>query len=94
MILLCLLGMVLAMVRATRHSTASLMVGVSLGIYLLETFVISTLNYYIPQIASLFDLHYQMSYVTVSLIDSFAFAAVIVLLTAAVFAGRTPLSKV
>ena len=31
MILLCLFGMVLAMIRAKRHSTASLIVGISLG---------------------------------------------------------------
>ena len=48
MILLCLFGMVLAMIRAKRHSTASLMVGISLGFYLLETFVISTVNYSMP----------------------------------------------
>ena len=94
MILLCLCGMVLAMLRAKKHSTASLMVGISLGLYLLEIFVISTLNYYVPRIANSFGLTYQTSYLTMNLIDSFAFAAVLILLVAAVFAGRGRLSKV
>lgn len=89
MILLCLFGMVLAMIRARKHSTVSLMVGISLGLYLLEIFVISTLNYYTPGIAYSFGLTYQTGYLTMNLIDSFAFAAVIILLTAAVFAGRS-----
>lgn len=94
MILLCLFGMVLAISQAKKHSTASLMVGISLGLYLLETFVISTANYYIPRILYSFALGYQTSYLTVSVIDSLAFAAVIILLTAAVFAGRSSRSTV
>jgi hypothetical protein len=94
MILLCLSGMVLAMIRAKRHSTASLMVGISLGFYLLETFVISTVYSFMPRIVNALHMRDQTSYLTVTVIDSFAFAAVIVLLSAAVFAGRGPRSKV
>ena len=88
MILLCLVGMVWAMIRAQRHSTASLIVSVGLGLYLMETFVISTAFHYMPRIVSAFHMRDQTSYLTVTLFDSFAFAAVIVLLVWAIFAGR------
>jgi len=88
MILLCLFGMVLAMIRAKRHSKASLIVSIGLGLYLLETFVISTAYYYMPRIVNAFHMRDQTSYLTVTLFDSFAFAAVIVLLVWAIFAGR------
>ena len=70
------------------------MVGISLGFYLLETFVISTAttNNYVLRIA--ISLHSQTPYLTLTLIDSLAFAAVIVLLIAAVFAGRNPRPRV
>ena len=93
MILLCLCGMVLAMIRAKKHSTASLMLGISLGFYLLEAFVISTVYYSRPRIAAAFHLRDWNFYMTVTIIDSLAFAAVIVLLVGAVFAGRSPRSK-
>ena len=70
------------------------MVGISFGFYLLETFVISTVYYSWPRIAAAFHLRDLTLYSTVTVIDSFAFAAVIILLTAAVFASRIPRSKV
>jgi peptidoglycan/LPS O-acetylase OafA/YrhL len=94
MILLCLFGMVLAMIRAKKHSRASLMVGISLGFYLVATFVISTAYNYIPRIDNAFHLRYQTVPLILSVVDSFAFATVILLLIGAVFAGRSPRSKV
>ena len=94
MVLLCLFGMVLAISQAKKHSTASLMVGISLGFYLLETFVISSVHYSLPRIASRLGMPYWNLYMTVTVIDSLAFAAVIILLTAAVFAERSSRSKV
>lgn len=88
MILLCLSGMVLAMIRAKKHSTASLLVGIGLGFYLLETFVISTINYSTLRMTDALGIHYLTLSLIVLVIDSFAFAAVIVLLVWAVFAGR------
>jgi hypothetical protein len=88
MILLCLFGMILAMIRAKRHSQVSLIVSISLGFYLLETFLISTAHYFMPRIDNAFHLRFQTSLLTLTVIDSFAFAAVIVLLVGAVFAGR------
>lgn len=70
------------------------MVGIILGFYLLETFVISTVNYSVPRMTDGLHVPYRTVYMIVSVIDSFAFAAVIALLVAAVFAGRSPRSKV
>ena len=88
MILLCLFGIGLAMIRAKSHSKVSLIVSISLGFYLLETFVISIAYYYVPQIANAFNLGSETSSLTVTLIDSFAFALVIVLFVWAIFAER------
>lgn len=64
-----------------------------LGLYLVEGFVYTGVMYGLPKLAQGMKLSYvQISpiYTALSVLDDFAFAAVIILLVAAVFTGRRP----
>lgn len=93
MLLLCLGGIVFAIVRWKRHPRVSLMTVLGLGLYLVEGFVYTGIIYGLPKLAQGMNLSYvQMSPVNtvLSVLDDFAFAAVIILLVAAIFTGRRP----
>ena len=91
LVLLFLSVMVLAFVRAPRHPKASLLAGIALGFDLIETFIYSVIyRNLIPFLSSLkiSNSQEQALYTVLAVLDDFALAAVLVLLTAAVLAGR------
>ena len=93
MLLLALGGIGFAIVRWKRHPRASLMTVLGLGLYLVEGFVYTGIIYGLPKLTQGMNLSYvQISpiYTALSVLDDFAFAAVIILLVAAAFAGRKP----
>ena len=88
MVLLCLAGMVFAMLRAKGHPKPALLAGLGLGWYILNSFVFTAINYNVVRMASVLSIHYQALFVGLSLVDYIGYSIVIVLLVAAVFAGR------
>lgn len=96
LVLLFLIVMLLAFVRAPRHPKASLLVGIALGFDLIETFIYSVIyRSLIPSLSSLkiSEPQQQTLYTVLNVVDDFALVAVLILLTAAVFAGRKQLSE-
>lgn len=96
LVLLFLIVMLLALVRAPRHPKASLLVGIALGFDLIETFIYIVINRSLltfqPSL-KIPDAQLQTLYSVLAVVDDFALAAVLILLTAAVFAGRKQLSE-
>ncbi len=92
LVLLFLIGMVIAFVRATRHPKVSLLAGLALGFDLIESAIYVFIN------RGLFSLQSSVQsstaaqmttvYTVLSVLDDFALAAVLILLTAAVLTGR------
>jgi hypothetical protein len=72
--------MLFAIIRAPRHPRVSLLAGVALGFDLIETFIYITIYRYAP----------ESLYTTLGVVDSFAAAAVVLLLTLAVLSGTSP----
>lgn len=91
LVLLFLIVMLLAFVRAPRHPKASLLVGIALGFDLIETFIYIIINRglltFQPSL-KIPDAQLQTLFSILSVLDDFALAMILVVLTAAVFAGR------
>lgn len=93
MLLLCLGGVVFAIVRWKRHPRASLMTVLGLGLYFLEGFIYTGVLYGLPKLTDAMHLSYVQIgpiYTALYVLDDFAFAAVIILMVAAIFTGRRP----
>jgi hypothetical protein len=96
LVLLFLTVMVLAFVRAPRHPKASLLVGLALGFDLIETAIYILINRGLQPLQSTMqtsDAQMQTVYTMLTVLDDFALAAVLILLTAAVLTGRKPISQ-
>lgn len=93
MILVCLAGMLIAILRSGKHPTASLLAGLGLGLYLISAFVFTALGFNLPSLASSLQMQYANLFVITSLLNSFVYAIVIILLATAVFIGRRTAGK-
>lgn len=88
MILLCLAGMLVAILRSGRRPTAHLLLGLGLGLFLLRSYVFTGLAYNLPDLAEQFHFRLRSLALTVSLIDNLFYAITIIMIVCAVFIGR------
>lgn len=88
MIVVCLAGMVAAILRSGKHPTASLLAGLGLGLYLISAFVFTALRFKLPDLSPVFQMSYANLYAITSLLNSFVYAIVIIVIFMAVFVGR------
>lgn len=88
MIVVCLAGMVAAILRSGKHPTASLLAGLGLGLYLISAFVFTGLYFNLPSLSSGFQMSYANLFAITSLLNSFVYAIVIILVFMAVFMRR------
>jgi hypothetical protein len=95
-VLLFLIVMVLAFVRAPRHPKVSLLVGLALGFDLIETGIYILINRGLQPLQSTLqtsDVQMKTVYTVLAVLDDFALAIVLILLTAAVLTGRKSISQ-
>jgi hypothetical protein len=88
MILLCLAGMAVAALRSGKHPTASLLVGLSLGLYIFKSFVFTGFNANLEEWMRILQIRYFTLYIMASFVDSIVYGIVIALMVSAVFVGR------
>lgn len=92
LVLLFLIVMVLAFFRAPRHPKVSLLVGLALGFDLIETAIYIFVNRGLASLQSSLQSSTAL-FTTLAVLDDFALAAVLILLTAAVLTGRKSISQ-
>jgi hypothetical protein len=91
LVLLFLSAMLVAFVRARRHPKVSLLLGLALGFDLIETFIYQIINRSLIPLQSSLKIpepQLQTLYTVLAVLDDFALAAILVLVTAAVLTGR------
>jgi hypothetical protein len=88
MILFCLAGMVVAILRSGKNPTASLLAGLSLGLYPIKSFVFSGISYSSLSLTKALGVQYSTLYITFTLMDNILYAIMIILMVSAVFVGR------
>ena len=96
LVLLFLGVMVVAFLRAPRHPKVSLLVGLALGFDLVESAIYIFINRSLPSLQSTLrpaEAQMQTVYTLLAVLDDFALAAVLLLLTAAVLTGRKSISQ-
>jgi hypothetical protein len=95
-VLLVLLGgMIFAVVRWRRHPKVSLLTLVALALYLIKLLLFTALSYAVPQIRESMHLSYAVAnnmFEVLSVLSDISFAVIIVLLVAAAFIRRGPLT--
>jgi hypothetical protein len=85
-------GIVFAIVRWKRHPRVSLMTTLALGLYLVELFGFAFLFHYLPRFFDMLRLtsnNISKLDTLLQVVDDFAFVAVLILLVAAAFTGRS-----
>ena len=95
MLVVTLGGIVVAIARWKRHPRVSLMTVLALALYWVEAFVFLCLRYWLPSLVESLKLSgsaINVLFVVISLLDDFVFAVVIILLVAAAFSGRKPVT--
>lgn len=96
LVLLFLSVMVLAFFRAPKHPKVSLLVGLALGFDLIETAIFIFINRSLQPLQSTLQTstaQITTVYTILTVLDDFALAAVLILLTAAVLTGRKSISQ-
>lgn len=91
MFLLCLGGIIFAIVRWRRHPRVSVMTALSLVVYAIEAVSFSLFLYWFPRLMEplrLTSAGMNNLYSVVFFLEDFVFAAVIILLVAAALTGR------
>jgi hypothetical protein len=91
MLLLCLTGIIFAVIRWKRHPRVSLMTLSALVIYLVEALVFIVFLYWVPDLMQTMRLSPSASgwaYSVIFFIEDFVFAAILLLLVGAAFTGR------
>jgi hypothetical protein len=91
MLLLCVGGILFAIVRWKRHPRPSLMTVLSLVIYLVEGMLFIAFLYWIPDLMFAMKLTPKVSgwlYTMIFFFEDFVFALVIILLVGAAYSGR------
>jgi hypothetical protein len=91
MLFICFAGLIVAMARSKRLPKVSLLTALGLGLYLLQAFTYSAVLSWLPTLTQALQIHYTRTatiYTFASVMTSFAFAAVIILLVCAAFTGR------
>jgi hypothetical protein len=91
MLLLCLAGIVIAMVYSKHIPKASLLTTLALELYLLQAFIYTGIISWLPKVAQTLTSSF---YTFVGVLDNFAVAAVIILMVAAAFTGRHSNSQI
>ena len=92
MFLLCLGGIVFAIIRWKRHPRVSLMTVLALVIYAVEAVLFTFLLYWLPNLTSTIHLSstaMDWFYNVLFFCEDFVFAGVIILLVGAAFTGRS-----
>lgn len=93
LVLLFLISMVLAFLRAPRHPKVSLVVGIALGFDLIETALYMLINRGLLPSLQASDAGLQTMHTVLAVLDDFGLAAILILLTAAVLTGRKSISQ-
>lgn len=91
MLLLCVGGILFAVIRWKRHPRVSLITVLALALYLVEAFVFTAFRYWIPSLVDKMGFSSRSIgtiFTVISVLDDFAYAAIILLLVAAAFIGR------
>ena len=91
MLLLCVGGILFAIVRWKRHPRPSLMTVLSLLIYLVEGILFIAFLYWMPDLMFAMKLTPKVSawlYTIIFFVEDFVFALVIILLVGAAYSGR------
>ena len=92
LLLLVLSGIGFAIVRWQRHPRVSLMTVLALGLYLLESLTFAVIYHWLPNLFYSLKLTSQNISTldsVLQVIEDFAYAAVLILLVAAAFTGRS-----
>lgn len=97
MMAFCLAGLLVAIIRRQLNPRASYLTVLGLGLLVLRGTVTAGISSAIPGLGS--SMHFagaeiRIAYTILEVLDDFAYAVVIVILVAAVFAGRKPASTV
>jgi hypothetical protein len=99
MMLVTIGGIGFAIARWKRHPRVSLMTVLALALFWIEAVVLLCVRYWLPNFVDKMKMSsaaINALFVVISVVDDFAFAAVIILLVAAAFTGRkssTAISK-
>jgi hypothetical protein len=94
-LLVILAGIVFSLLRWKRHPKASLITVIALVFYFFKFFAFTALNYWLPILRESMQWSYATAdnlYTVVQVVNDFCFAMVLVLLVAAVYVGRRPMT--
>jgi len=88
LVLLFLIVMLVAFLRAPRHPKVSLLVGIALGFDLIETALYTLINRGLFPSLHISEAGLQTLHTVLGVLDDFALAVILILLTTAVLTGR------
>ena len=94
-LLIILVGILFSIVRWRRHPKASLLTLIALGFYLAKLFVFTSVNYAIPTLRESMQWSYGAAnnlYSALHVLNDIGFSIVLILLVAAAFANRRPIT--
>ena len=96
-ILVALVGIVFAIARGRRHPGVSLTTFLALSIYFLRIVAFTLLTYWLPNLGHAFhlsDSQVSSAYTIMIVLEDLVFAAIVIVLVAAAFNGRSPKTEI